>query len=172
MKNWKTFLLVTLDHHLLILSISSWDFEFVTPRSYTCLTYLKQDAMYDLIHAALNKFARQIWQVWFFFFYFISLLSCFLGNDKYQQNRVKSTTWNLLENIFSVCDFCLPTDLCFINSILILSKQRVYIKWIEYCSSILSSSKIINFVELVEIESCFINKLLFSACSVSVEFRS
>ena len=33
---------------------------------------------------------------------FISLLSCFRGNDKYQKNRVNSTTWNPLPNNFSV----------------------------------------------------------------------
>ena len=47
----------------------------------------------------------------FALFYFAPLLlSYFLGNDKYQQNWVNSTTWISLPNTFSVYNFCLPTD--------------------------------------------------------------
>ena len=70
----------------------------------------------------------------FFLFYFIiDLLSW--------ECRVKSTTWNSLSNIFSVNNFCVPTELCFTHFILILSSPRVKIDyWIDYCSSILSSN--------------------------------
>ena len=93
------------------------------------------------------------------YIYFFSLLSCFRGNDKYQQHRVDAITWNSPPNIFPVNKSYLLTELCFIHSILILSRLRVWIKWIEYCSSILSSNKIIKCVEWVEIKSCFINKI-------------
>ena len=35
----------------------------------------------------------------------IALLSCFCGDDKYQQNQVNSTTWNSLSNIFAITIF-------------------------------------------------------------------
>ena len=51
-------------------------------------------------------------------FSFISLLSFFRGNDKYLQHRVDTITWNSLPNIFPVNKFYLPTELCFIHSII------------------------------------------------------
>ena len=71
---------------------------------------------------------------------------------------------------FSANNFCLPTDLCFIHSILILSRLQVYI----------SSNKIIDFADWVEIESYFIKtksylekilQLFLFGWSISIEFR-
>ena len=52
------------------------------------------------------------------------------------------------------------------------------IKWIKLCSNILSSTKIINFNEWVEIESFFINKtfqlgkrIIFFGQNISIELR-
>ena len=62
----KLFCYLHLTRHLLILIyLSSWDFEFLALRFCRCLTYLKQDVLYDLLYATS---AWQTWQVRFHFF--------------------------------------------------------------------------------------------------------
>ena len=75
--------------------------------------------------------------------------------------RLINATESCVSNIFLVKNFCLPTELWLAHPIFIWSRTRVYIKYGERsCSSILSNNKIVNFVECVGIESCFINFLV------------
>ena len=112
-------------HHLMKAFISKFlNFEFLTLRFCTYLDLLKTryyvwSDIGWVAHICMTD------MTWCLTFYFISLLSCFHGNDKYQWNLVKRTTWNSQPNIFSVNNFCLLTELCFIHSILILSRLWV-----------------------------------------------
>ena len=104
--------------------LRSWDFEFLTLRYCTRLTYIKQDARYDLIHNALYALHDRYGKSHFFcsiLFHYWAAFAVMLN----QPNRVNSNTGNSLPNIFSLNNFCLPTELCFIHSILILSRLRV-----------------------------------------------
>ena len=145
----------------MILSVSIY-FEFLKLRFCASFTRLKQDVMYSVTYAALHTLAWQICKVWCLFIYFISLPSCFCGNDKYQSSKechLKSPAkyiFLLLVLLFSIFVYQLIYALSIPFSF--KSRLQVKIKSIEYCSSLLSSNKIIDFVEWVEIENCFIDK--------------
>ena len=59
--------------------MSSRDFEFLTLRFCRCFAFVKQNALYDLLYAALQTSAWHMWQIWFLFFWFYLLLSCCRG---------------------------------------------------------------------------------------------
>ena len=93
------------------------------------------------------------------FHFILYLLSISMAMTNLKKIELNNATEICLLSIFSIKNICFPTKLWFTLSIFNWFKPRVYIKYGQKSgSNILSGSKISNFVEYIEIESCIINK--------------
>ena len=138
--------------------MNSWGSYFV----HTATIKTKYWVRYEICHVLCIYMTDMKSLISIVLFHFIfNLLSIFMVMINIKKIELMNATESWSSNLFSVKNIFLPSKLWLIHSIFIWSRPSVYIKYIQKsCSSILSSSKIFNFVEYVEIESCFINKTL------------